>query len=235
MTKGKAICSMILKTIIISLVFIGYTIAYLKDSRGLNTLLYFTIQSNLWLAIFDLVLLIAMIIAYKKGVYKVNNNYYRLQQIFTVCITVTGIVFVCILLPGILLHGDLTSYKPFSSYSIIFHMIVPTLGIVDYFMFTKEVEFKHYDYLYVAIPTLYYFTFALIGYHLNWDFGEGRNYPYFFLNYDSPAKIFGFSDTMPYFMGSFYWIILLTGLIIGLSYLYIKLLEKINRKYTTNF
>ena len=222
--------SIILKLIIIILVFTGFTISYLSDGRGTNTLLFFTIQSNLWLGIVDIILLIASIIAIKRKEYTLKNGYYILQQVFTLCIALTGVVFIFILLPGILLHRDLTSYNPFTSYSIIFHAVVPALGIIDYFISIERVEFKKYSFLFGAIPSLYYFIFSLIGYICNWDFGEGRNYPYFFLNYASPAHIFGFSSQMPYLMGSFYWIILLLALVLGMSYLLIYLLKRKNIK-----
>ena len=74
--------------------------------------------------------------------------------------------------------------------------------------------------------------FALQGsaYALNWDFGGGNNYPYFFLNWDSPAGAFGFSSEMPYFMGCFYWIVVMIAFISLLSLGYIALIGKLNRR-----
>ena len=57
-------------------------------------------------------------------------------------------------------------------------------------------------------------------YVLGVDFGRGEAFPYFFMNYFSPAGIFGFSKNMPYIIGSFYWIAMLVIIIVGLAVLY---------------
>ena len=53
-----------------------------------------------------------------------------------------------------------------------------------------------------------------------WEFATGVNYPYFFLNWGSPAGLFGFSDELP-FIGTGWWIlvILVFLIIVGLVYL----------------
>jgi len=58
------------------------------------------------------------------------------------------------------------------------------------------------------------------------DFGRGEPFPYFFFNYYSPAGVFGTSDVMPYRIGSFYWIVFMFFLIIGVGALYRKLYNK---------
>ena len=67
-----------------------------------------------------------------------------------------------------------------------------------------------------------YAVYAGIGYVRNWQFSEGYNYPYFFLNWGSPAGAFGFTDELPY-MGCAWWILILfcALLIVGLLYLLI--------------
>lgn len=220
--------SIIIKIIVVICFCVGFTMSYLYGHvNGITNLLYFTNQSNIWIALFDFIIIFYMMYLLLHKRYEVNHIVYKIQQVLTVCISITGLVYNLVLVPAFYLSNieGPTGYTPFSLAAVLLHIVVPILSVFDFFMFTRHVDFKYKDSLYSLIPTGYYFIFSLIGYLLNWDFGDGRNYPYFFLNYDSPAGIFGFSNTMPYFMGTFYWIILLSGITIGLSALIIKLIK----------
>jgi hypothetical protein len=81
----------------------------------------------------------------------------------------------------------------------------------------------------VLIPPLLYVIFSSILFFLNVDFGRGDPFPYFFLNYSSPAGFFGTSDEMPYAVGSFYWLIVLSLLVFGLGALYRFLYKKMQK------
>ena len=67
---------------------------------------------------------------------------------------------------------------------------------------------------------------GLRGFVLNWDFGNGRNYPYFFLNWTSPAGVFGFGGG-EYFMGTFWWILVLIALVFGIALAYAAILKRV--------
>ena len=69
-----------------------------------------------------------------------------------------------------------------------------------------------------------YAVYAGIGYVLKWEFLKGINYPYYFLNWGSPAGAFGFSRELP-FMGCVWWILLLLGFLMLTGYVYLKLLD----------
>ena len=231
--RKRIIISMVIKLIIIVCFITGFSLSFLYGHvNGVTNLLYFTQQSNLWIALMDLVMVVFIIRALVRKEYKLPSILYRLLQVFTLCITITGLVYCFILIPGFYLSDVVKpdGYTPFNTAAVLLHMVIPTLAVIDFLMFTRNVEFKKYDFLLALAPSAYYFIFSLIGFLLNWDFGDGRNYPYFFINYASPAGIFGFSSEMPYFMGSFYWIVILSGMIVGLSYLYIWLIRKIMAK-----
>ena len=236
--KNRIIYSLIFKFAIIVCVIVGFVLTYLFGHiNGVTSLLYFTIQSNIWLAIIDLVLSIVMIKALIKNNYLIDHRFYIAHQIFTVCITITGLVFLCVLVPGFYLSKEALpeGYHVFNAAAVLLHIVVPSFAILDFILFTKTNPFNKKNCFYVAIPTGYYFIFSLIGFFSNWDFGDGRNFPYFFLNYDSPAGLFGFSDVMPYFMGSFYWIIIIVILAFGLSYLFIKIINHRLNKMKINY
>lgn len=229
----RCLFSIFLKSLVIAFVIAGVTLTYFHGySGGEHTFLYFTCQSNLWIGIFDLICLVVLAFNMYKKQYFLSKPYYYLGQVLTVSIALTGIVYTFILAPGAYLAPSdlIANFNPFNVGSIFVHMVVPTLAVIDYFLITRNIKFKGVDGLWSLIPVGGYFIFAIIGYCLNLDFGRGNNFPYFFLNFASPAGIFGFSSEMPYFMGSFYWIILGFCIVFGLSYCFIGISNKINKR-----
>lgn len=140
---------------------------------------------------------------------------------FTVSITLTGVVFCGVLAPT--MPGAFASPA-----NILTHVAVPVLSIADFFVGEKD-DIKYKEFLYSWIPPLYYLVFAGIGYALDWNFGMGNNYPYFFLNWDSPAGVFGFADGI-YFMGTFYWIIAIVLFVSAIALAYIALARRAQSK-----
>ena len=191
---------------------------------------YFTNQSNIWIALLEFVLAICLISSLKKEKYELNRLAYVLQLVFTVSITLTGLIFCFVLFPAIIFTaGDGVASILSSWQQILLHVFVPIFSIIDLLVFTRPMKFnyKPFDFLYAAIPPIYYLIFQIIGYNLNWDFGGGVNYPYFFMNWASPAGLFGFSDQMPYFMGNGYWIIVIVIIVLGFSLLYSRTVNKL--------
>lgn len=229
--KTRTITSIILKLLIFistTAGLIGCVVGVDGFMGGSTLILYFTNQSNIWIALTALILAIIQIVNLKKGINGFSKKVYLIQQVFTVSISLTCIVYCFVLVPSFLaVASDL--FNPFSLTQMLLHVVTPVLAIVDFLFSAREVTFKGKDCLWSAIPPLYYLGFSAVGYLLNWNFGMGNNFPYFFLNYDSPAGIFGFSNVMPYFMGSFYWIILLVFLVLGMSLAYLKIVNKLNK------
>ncbi len=114
--------------------------------------------------------------------------------------------------------------------NILTHVVVPIMAIADFFVVGIDVNYKYYNAFYVVIPPLLYAIYASIGYALNWKFSSTTNYPYFFLNWGSEAGAFGFSNKLP-FMGVIWWILLLLCLLIGLGFLYLKIVNVLKRKF----
>ena len=193
----------------------------LTAEYGNEGFLYFTVQSNIWIAVVCLMTAIIQIIylILRKG--PLPGWLRDMKIVFTVAITLTGLVFCAVLAP--------TTNDPFGSMSnVLTHVVVPVLSIIDLFL-TKNGKPSYKVMLWTTIPPLYYLGFASLGYVLNWDFGGGLNYPYFFLNWGSSAGAFGFGQGL-YFMGTFYWIILLLLVVVGFSALYVFLLRLIEGK-----
>ena len=193
---------------------------------GSSLILYFTMQSNIWIAVADIIIAAFQIKSIKDGTYALNPKIYLIQQVFTVSITLTGCVFCFVLLPAFAAQGADMMRVVTAHEQIFLHVVTPLLAVFDLLVFTRRSSFKKGQFLWAAIPPLYYLFFAMIGYFAKWDFGGGNNYPYFFFNYGSPAGVFGFSDEMPYFMGSFYWIAVLVVFVLSVSALYIAIINR---------
>ena len=211
---ARKITSLILKSIIVLSAIVGVVMQVVADSRNL---LFFTIQSNMWICVACIVGLVLMLL--KK---QPKNWMYLVKLIFTVSITLTGVVYCTMLAP---LLGELA----YTFSSVLLHVVVPLASIVDFFVYDYTATYKWWQCVLVTIPPLYYLVFASIGYVLNWDFGYEQNYPYFFLNWGSPAGAFGFTTEFPY-MGVFYYIMILLVLVIGVGALYIWLARITRRK-----
>ena len=180
---------------------------------GGTALLYFTIQSNLWIA--AVCLAGAALIALRV---QIRDWMYIIKLVFTVSITLTGFVFCFILAPT--MKEGAWVFK-----NILTHVVVPVLAIADLLVFDCRFSYKFRHSLYTAIPPLYYMAFSAVGYVQGWNFGGGKNYPYFFLNWGSPAGIFGFTKELP-FMGVFWWLVVLLFFLIVVSVLYMALMRK---------
>ena len=210
----RKIVSIVLKSIVVVAVVAGLTL-YMLDA--VSHILFFTLQSNIWIALTCLVGLALMI-----AKVQLKRWMYVIKLIFTVSITLTGVVFCTMLAPFM---GN----EAFTLASVLLHVIVPVAAVADFFVYDYAGEYKWWDYLLVTIPPFYYLGFAGIGFALNWDFMEGNNYPYFFLDWGSPAGAFGFSKESP-FIGVFYYVLILLAFVIGIGALYVFLAGVIRKK-----
>ena len=188
---------------------------------GETVFMYFTIQSNIFIALVSLIGLCMLLL--KK---KANHVWKVIVFVATISISLTGLVFSFVLAPTM-------GAEAWGIANILTHVIVPISAIVDFFIEGSITKYKNIDVIYVIIPPLLYAVYASIGYALNWKFTKTTNYPYFFLNWGSEAGAFGFSSNLP-FIGVVWWILILLLLLIGLGFLYLKILDIIKRKTNKN-
>lgn len=223
--------SFYLKWLITAVALVGVVLSFFNAtadgySHWSKRLLYFTSESNIWIALTCLAILLFPHIKSISNSIRVKKSLYVLKYIFTVSITLTGFIFCAVLAPG----AENDNYNAWTAASIMTHVIVPGLSVVDFFLDDYNVLLTRKHMLYTAIPPFLYLIFASILGFMNVDFGRGDTFPYFFMNYKSPAGIFGTSDVMPYRIGSFYWIVFMLLLILGISALYRKSYNKCQEK-----
>ena len=225
-TKTQKICSIILKTIVVLSAVIGTLLSYLAGRNsfmgGNHVFMYFTIQSNIAIAIISAIGLYLLL--RNKPIGKV---WYTIKFVGTVSITLTGVVFGLVLAPTL-------GANAWNLQNTLTHLIVPVVSVIDFFVMSNVATIKKINALYVIIPPILYAIYAGIGYVNNWQFAEGINYPYFFLNWGSEAGAFGFTNQLP-FMGSAWWILVLLVFLIIVGYVYLAIAELFGKKNSTTF
>lgn len=206
-------------TIGLILVVCDIEVTYVGGFKGM---LYFTNQSNLWIGLVCLLGIIIMLIEKIK-----QKNYEKqwmkiVKLVFTVSITLTGVVYCFLLAPTM-------NEDPWCLTSVLTHVIVPLFSILDFLVYDVYFSYEYKQIFWGLIPPFYYLIFAGIGYIINLDFGLGVNYPYFFLDWGAPVGFFGVSKELPHYIGMFYWLVLLFGIVMGMAFFYVKI-SKINNK-----
>ena len=151
--------SKLIKILIVVATVIGVALSFIfAKSDGYKNwhyrLLYFTLQSNLWIGITAFLYLLP---AFNRNE-KLKAGLYVCKYIFTVSITVTGIVFCGLLAP--FAHKD--GYNAFNASSVLLHAVVPILAIIDYFVDVYMVELERKHLFYSILPPLIYFVIASV-------------------------------------------------------------------------
>ena len=217
-TKTRKTVSLILKFIVIASALTGTLMsAYAGRNSfmgGSRVFMYFTIQSNIFIA---LICLIGACLLLRNR--PVGNAWYVVKLVGTVSITLTGVVFAVLLAP-------ILGNAAWSVQNTLTHLVVPAAAVADFFVAASGAGIRKKSVVYVLIPPLLYVIYAGIGFVKGWDFARGQNYPYFFLNWGSPAGAFGFTDKLPY-MGCVWWILILLLFLLAVAWAYIAIAEKI--------
>lgn len=208
--------SLILKCIVILSAVAGTIMSALSVGEfmsGSAVFMYFTIQSNIALALVSLIGA-CLLLSGKPA----SNAWFVIKLVATVAITLTGVVFCFVLAPTL-------KSNAWTLANILTHVIVPVVSIIDYYVICRYADLRKRHVFYVIIPPVAYAVYAGIGYVNNWDFAAGLNYPYFFLNWGSPAGAFGFTDELPY-MGCAWWILAILIFLIIIGLIYIRTVRK---------
>lgn len=223
--SGGTVVSLILKVLVVLFAVLGTIISATAGKNvfmgGGSVFMFFTIQSNLLIA---LICAIGFILLLSRKT--IRNAWYVFKYVGTVSITLTGLVFCFILAPTL---GD----RAWNLQNILTHVAVPILSIVDFFITGVHSNLKKCHVFFVMLPPLAYAIYAGIGFVCNWHFTPKQYYPYFFLNWGSPAGAFGFTKGLP-FMGCGWWIIAILILLLIVGLLYLWILKRMKKKKTRN-
>lgn len=220
-SKTQKWTSLVLKCIVFFSATIGTVMSYLAGRfsfmGGNHVFMYFTIQSNIAIAI---ICAIGAYLLFKDR--QISKVWYVVKFVGTVSITLTGVVFGFVLAPTL-------GAAAWNIQNTLTHLIVPVVAVIDFFVISSAASVKKINVLYVIIPPILYAIYAGVGYVKGWEFAEGINYPYFFLNWGSEAGAFGFTNELP-FMGTAWWILALLIFLIIVGYLYLVIADVISKR-----
>ena len=221
MTKTKKRISFVLKLIVILSAAVGTVISACAGRSsfmgGSRVFMFFTIQSNIAVAI--LCAAGAFLLMRNRTV---GNAGYVVKLVGTVSITLTGVVFVLLLAP-------ILGNRAWNIQNTLTHVVVPIAAIADFFVAASGAGLKRRSVIWVIIPPMLYAIYAGIGYVRGWEFIKGQNYPYFFLNWGSPAGAFGFTKGLPY-MGCVWWILVLLLFLLAVGWGYVALANRLGKR-----
>ena len=221
MTKTKKGISFVLKLIVILSAAVGTVISACAGRSsfmgGSRVFMFFTIQSNIAVAI--LCAAGAVLLMRNRTV---GNAGHVVKLVGTVSITLTGVVFVLLLAP-------ILGNRAWNIQNTLTHVVVPIAAIADFFVAASGAGLKRRSVIWVIIPPMLYAIYAGIGYVRGWEFIKGQNYPYFFLNWGSPAGAFGFTKGLPY-MGCVWWILVLLLFLLAVGWGYVALANRLGKR-----
>jgi len=215
--------SIIVKSLGILFGAIGLGLSFLGINSYIDPshlLLFFTIQSNIWIMVTMAIFLVYAILEVKRGPQKVPHALRVIKYVFTVSITLTFIVFALLLSPWMPL-----SYLASPS-NICIHFLAPMMAMIDFLVYDQPIQAKKTTFLWGAIPPLYYLAFALICSFSGVAFyPDGTTVPYFFLNYET----LGWFRIGPEGVGVVYWFFLLCGMVLIIGWGSIKIQARVHK------
>lgn len=217
---GIRTVSMLLKCAVFVSAAVGVAMSAAAGRRafmgGSRVFMYFTIQSNIASALISLIGAVQM--ARDGGI---RRSWAIVQFIGAVSITLTGMVFCFVLAPVLGRYA-------WSTANVLTHVAVPVLAVADFLLACAPARPGNRCVFLALLPPLAYAVYAGIGYAAGWEFSDGVCYPYFFLNWGSPAGALGFTDSLPY-MGCVWWILAIFLFLLAAGRFYLFLLDCINR------
>ena len=194
MEKGKSLIYKILNYVflfsIFALVLTSIIIMFSIGADAFNMFSYFTIQSNVLVALLALFYIVANIIKDSKKQDVTNKLPFWIVLIIILNIVLTGVVYLTILLPEDLKDGTLIMGASQLS-NILLHGVVPVLSLAYFLIFAEKkiVKLRH-TYLFVIYPILYW-CFTLLRSLSGIKFMGDSLYPYFFLDPEFNSQGFG--------------------------------------------
>ena len=198
---------------------------------GSRVFMFFTIQSNIAVA---LICAVGLWLLFRHTPPK--TVWYVIQFVGAVSITLTGVVFAFVLAPTLGSHA-------WNVQNVLTHVVVPVAAVADFFVTGVYGTLQKRHIPLVTLPPLAYAIYAGIGYLAGWEFLKdagigylagweflkGVRYPYFFLNWGSPAGAFGFTRGLP-FMGTVWWILAILVFLLGIGYGYLAILDLLKKR-----
>lgn len=192
----------------------------------LQDMTYFTNLSNILIGlVLTVSLLFDVIILKTDGKCNPKNNLFFITKfILTLCISITWIIFTCILAPTSD-SGFIQSFMNHHYGSLCLHMITPVLALLDFILFDYNYKSSGIHSIYAIIPPLCYVVLIVILASTGMRWSHGMSAPYNFLNFGAKVGWFGFDlstmSSSSLGIGAAYMIIVLILIFIGIGRLFL--------------
>lgn len=205
----------IINLCIVILAALGILLNYAEPNAVKNTILYFTVQSNIW------ILGICLVLCCYDWIHRpVPQIVYIVKYIFTIAITLTGVVYNLILAPQYgIFFGSF--WRAYSTSVVLLHLVIPLLAIASFLWFDDLFPRRGLCFTGCTMPLLYFAGIMLLSLsEASEEMFEGiggvsTRFPYFFMDYKANGW-FTLSSNIGE-TGVFYWITAGLLLTLGLS------------------
>jgi hypothetical protein len=221
--QKKFIAGLVLKLAIVLSALAGISLQINSGSKDWmesgSIFLYFTTQSNIWIALIALPVIIFDLVG--KGRRDLPKTLYAIKFMFTASISLTFVVFSLLLAP-LMPRSYLLSPS-----NLFLHNITAFFALADFWIFDRKMTIKKGTWLLAVIMPALYLVFVLILASTGPRF-SGNLVPYFFLDYQK----LGWLRIGQGGIGVAYWIAILFALsgFIGWGILFVvKKLAKASR------
>ena len=146
---------------------------------------FFTIQTNIFVAIIETILCVCLILEMCGKPTKLLQNkvFSTIQLMVSFFITITGVIYCFVLAPA----GIIFSNKPVSLMldvrNILLHVVVPVLSVVGYCIYSqKNFVSTKTAFIFLIYPFVYFLMVNFRVWFGGSPFYDGTLYPYFFID-----------------------------------------------------
>ena len=163
--------------------FVVYAIVALLavGAEPSTTFSYFTIQSNILVALLAMFLVISDIVYHKKKIEISSKLPFSIILIIILNIFLTGLIYLTVLLPISLQDGTMIMGSTQFA-NLVLHGFVPILSVLLFIFFIKKRAFKFsFSWVFMIYPVVYW-VFTLLRSLTGIKFMTDSLYPYFFLD-----------------------------------------------------
>ena len=124
--------------------------------HGTEIFRFFTVQSNILVAIASVITIVFNIKIAVNDSYKIPKWAYLVKYAGTVAVTVTFLTVVVFLGPLVASGGEYGYFSLFAKHNFILHLVTPVLAIVTFLFLERTEDFKFRYTVFGALPTVLY-------------------------------------------------------------------------------
>ncbi len=219
--KGPSIISILWKLVVIVFAAIGVYLQAKLDGGLFKTyvFLYFTILSNMGIAIISALLLMLGICERIMKKKLIPHWLLTVRFMFVTAMFVTLVVSLALLAPF-----KSQAYL-FSLRNLSVHIFAPIAAVVDFLVFDKSFRCRLRTCFWGFVLPAFYLAVTLLISIKGITYSNGSNFPYYFLDY----RTLGWTTFENGQIGVLWWILLIAGIIFVISFLLTILKVLINK------